>query len=403
MEYETETPGPVGDERSLDDSVQITPEEREHQRRKMESLAVLAGGIAHDFNNLLMGVLGNADLALSVMPPDAPGRRQVEDIITAARKAADLADQMLAYSGRGRFNLERIDLGGLVRDSVHMMRSVISESVVLRFEQADEPTWVRLDTAQFRQVLINLVSNASEAIRGRSGLIRITTGTRNLGDSEVAGMFIPHDLQGGPLAFLEVTDTGCGIEPETMQRIFDPFFTTKFTGRGLGLAAVLGIVRGHGGGIEVHSGGRHGTVVTIFLPLFDQSRDTIAKRTHRRTILVIDDEQTVREVTRAYLEQGGYTVKNAEDGSKGLEILQEDPTGIDCVILDYTMPGLGGRETLAEIRKLRPDLPVILSSGYDEDEVVGNIGKLEVSGFIQKPYGAAALIERLRALGIGND
>ncbi len=403
MEYDTEHEGPVGNESSPGGSVQITPEEREHQRRKMESLAVLAGGIAHDFNNLLMGVLGNADLALSVMPPDAAGRSQVEDIITAARKAADLADQMLAYSGRGRFNLERVDLGGLVRDSVHMMRSVISESVVLRFEQADEPTWVRLDTAQFRQVLINLVSNASEAIRGRSGLIRITTGTRNLGASEVAGMLIPHDLGNDPLAFLEVTDTGCGIEPETMQRIFDPFFTTKFTGRGLGLAAVLGIVRGHGGGIDVRSDGRRGTVVTIFLPLFDQSRETIVERKPRRTILVVDDEQTVRDVTRAYLEQGGYTVKNAEDGSKGLEILQEDPTGIDCVILDYTMPGLGGRETLAEIRKLRPDLPVILSSGYDEDEVVGNIGKLEVSGFIQKPYGAAALIERLRALGIGND
>ena len=406
-ETETETAdGRILKEQQGDQQPVLPPpnqEEREHQLRKMESLGILAGGVAHDFNNLLMGVLGNADLALSVMAPDAAGRNQVEDIIVAARRAADLAGQMLAYSGRGRFKVDRVDLGSLVEDSVHLLKSTVSGGVVLQVEPAQGISKVNIDVAQMRQVLLNLVANASDAIRERSGVIRISTFERHFDQDDLDRMYVPNDLQPGRLVVLEVSDTGCGIEPETLGRIFDPFYTTKFTGRGLGLAAVLGIVRGHGGGIDVRSEGRRGSIFTIVLPgaggaADDQTAPSPEQR--QRRVLVVDDEEGVLEVSRAYLEQAGFAVVTAKDGRQGLEVFQDQPAAIDCIILDFTMPGMGGREVLIEIRKIRSDVPVILSSGYDEDEVVGQIGREAVSGFIQKPYGGAALIERLRAAGV---
>jgi signal transduction histidine kinase len=379
----------------------MSSEERGHLLQKMESLGILAGGVAHDFNNLLMGVLGNADLALSVMAPDAAGRNQVQDIIIAARRAADLANQMLAYSGRGRFKIERVDIGPLVADTVHLLRAAVSSSVVLQVEPNHKVSMVSVDVAQIRQVLLNLVANASEAIRERSGLIRITTGERVFNQDDLDRMYVPHELQPGPMVFIEVSDTGCGIEPETLRRIFDPFYTTKFTGRGLGLAAVLGIVRGHGGGIDVRSEGRRGSTFSIILPRSDTLRDeTSREQSDEHLVLIIDDEETVREVTRAYLEQAGFAVASAEDGLRGLEVFRKRPEQFECIILDYTMPGMGGSETLIEIRKIRSDLPVIMSSGYDEDEVVRHIGNDSLTRFIQKPYGAAALLKRLAALGV---
>ncbi len=396
----------VPQERKGDQQPVSTPlgrEEREHQLRKMESLGILAGGVAHDFNNLLMGVLGNADLALSVMAPDAAGRNQVEDIIVAARRAADLAGLMLAYSGRGRFKVDRVDLGSLVEDSVHLLKSTVSGSVVLQVEPSQGISKVSIDVAQMRQVLLNLVANASDAIRERSGVIRISTVERLFDQDDLDRMYVPNDLQPGRLVVLEVSDTGCGIEPETLGRIFDPFYTTKFTGRGLGLAAVLGIVRGHGGGIDVRSVGRRGSSFFVVLPRAegaDEDQQGSSPEKKKRLVLVIDDEETVLDVSRAYLEQAGFAVVTAEDGRRGLEILQEQGAAVECIILDFTMPGMDGQEALFEIRKIRSDVPVILSSGYDEDEVVGRIGDEAVSGFIQKPYGGAALIERLRAAGV---
>lgn len=384
-------------------SAPLSPEERKHQLRKMESLGILAGGIAHDFNNLLMGVLGNADLALSVMAPDAAGRNQVEDIIVAAQRAADLADQMLAYSGRGRFRVKRVDVGSLVENSAHLLKAAMSESVVLQVEPSQGASMVSVDVGQMRQVLRNLVANASEAIRERSGLIRITTGERTYGQDDLDRLYVPNDLRPGRLVFIEVSDTGCGIEPETLGRIFDPFYTTKFTGRGLGLTAVLGIVRGHGGGIDVRSEGRRGSTFSVVLPRAEALADDASGPSPgpgECLVLIVDDEETVRDVSRVFLERAGYTVLTAEDGLRGLEVFREHAAAVDCIILDYSMPGMSGLETLAGIRKIRPDVPVILSSGYHEDEVVSHMGDDAASAFIQKPYGAAALMERLRALGV---
>ncbi len=406
--HESEGLGAPGLTKDRDD-IQASPqmlrgtEERKHQMRKMESLAILAGGIAHDFNNLLMGVLGNADLALSVMAPGAAGRNQVEDIIVAARRAADLANQMLAYSGRGRFRVERVDVGSLVEDSLHILKAAVSRSVVLKIEPDQAKSMVSVDSGHMRQALLNLVANASEAIRDRSGVIRISTGERLFDQDELESLCVPNDLKPGPMVFIEVSDTGCGIEPETLGRIFDPFYTTSFTGRGLGLAAVLGIVRGHGGGIDVSSEGRRGSTFTIILPRADEPEGDAFDASFgsgHRLALVIDDEETVLDVSRAYLEQAGFTVLTAENGLRGLEVFREHEARIDCIILDYAMPEMGGGETLAEIRKIRSDVPVILSSGYDEDEVVAHMGDDVASAFIQKPYGAAALMERLRALGV---
>ena len=384
-------------------SAPLLREEREHQSRKLESLGILAGGVAHDFNNLLMGVLGNADLALSVMAPNAAGRDQVEDIIVAARRAADLADQMLAYSGKGRVKVERVDLGLLVEDSAHLLRAAVSSSVVLQVESSQDVSFASVDVGQIRQVLLNIVANASEAIRERSGLIRVTTGERTFDQDDLDRMYVSNDLRPGRMVFLEVSDTGCGIEPETLGRIFDPFYTTKFTGRGLGLAAVLGIVRGHGGGIDVGSEGRRGSTFTVVLPraaaVADDASGPMPEQ-KKRLVLVIDDEETVRDVSGAYLEQAGFIVVTAEDGLRGLEVFREQAAVVACVILDYSMPGMGGLETLVEIRKIRSDVPVILSSGYDEDEVIGHVDDGAISGFIQKPYGAADLIDQLRAVGV---
>ncbi len=328
-------------------SASLDREEREHQLRKMESLGILAGGVAHDFNNLLMGVLGNADLALSVMAPDAAGRNQVEDIIVAARRAADLAGQMLAYSGRGRFKVERVDLGSLVEDSLHLLKATVSGSVVLQAEPSQGVSKVCIDVAQMRQVLLNLVANASDAIRERSGVIRISVSERDFDQDDLDQMYVPNELKPGRLVVLEVSDTGCGIEPETLGRIFDPFYTTKFTGRGLGLAAALGIVRGHRGGIDVRSEGRRGSTFTVVLPRVELAAGDASgplPGQKKRLVLVIDDEETVLDVSRAYLEQAGFTVVTAKDGPSGLEIVRGQPAAIDCIILDYTMPGMGGRE-----------------------------------------------------------
>lgn len=385
-------------------SDEVTAEERRRnqaaRRLKLESLGILAGGCAHDFNNLMMGVLGNADLALSVMTPDAEGRKQVEDIIAAARRAAGLADQLLAYSGQGRFRLEAIDLNGMIEESLALLRARISERVVVRFEPEEHLPRVSVDVRRLRQVFLNLVSNASEAIKDHSGMIRISTFVRDVDQDLLDRMYFSNRLDPGPVVCIEFTDTGCGIEPENIDRVFDPFFTTSFTGRGLGLAMVLGIIRGHGGGIQLLSEPRRGTTVRLMLPIADESKgeDPRSKRAQLRA-LVVDDDEMVRSVLEGYLENLGFEVMVAASGEEGIRLFRDEAAAIDCVILDYWMPGMGGHETLVELRRIKPGCPVILASGYDEEQVVGRLGEDHSIGFIKKPFSASDLIARLRTLG----
>lgn len=358
------------------------------ESQRLESLGVLAGGIAHDFNNLLMGVLGNAGVALAEIPSGSTAEAAVQDVIHAARSAADLTRQLLAYSGRGQFVIERVDLSALVRESARLLGTAISRKATVTFDFAEGLPEVEADATQLRQVAMNLVANASDALGDQPGVITLHTR--------------PVD---GARVLLEVRDTGEGMDSETSRRMFDPFFTTKAHGRGLGLAAVLGIVRGHQGTIEVESSPGRGTSVKILLPAAPLARrgGRAAPKSPpttagvRATVLLVDDEELVRRTTGRMLARSGCRVELAENGKQALELLGTRGAEIDVVLLDLTMPELSGEETLERIRARWPDLPVVLTSGFTAD--AARPSGAGPTDFIQKPYGPGelqAVIERAR-------
>jgi len=382
-------------------------EEQIRHTQKLESLGVLAGGIAHDFNNILMAVLGYADLALMDLPSSSPVRSPLLEIEKAARNAADLARQMLAYSGRGSFVIERVQINDLIRDMAHLLEISVSKKATLRLQLDEELPAVNADPTQMRQVVMNLVTNASEALEDSIGVLSITTGTMDCDADFLRSSYVSDDLPGGPYAYLEVSDTGCGMDDDTMTRLFDPFFTTKFTGRGLGLSAVLGIVRGHRGTLRVSSEPGRGTSFMILLPALPgapvraaggQEPGPVDGRPERGRVLLVDDEEHVRSVAGAMLERLGFTVTQAADGGEALERFRADPDGFSCVILDLTMPRMDGEEAFRELRRIRPDAKVILSSGYSEQEVVRKFLGKGLAGFIQKPYRTAELMERIASV-----
>ncbi len=373
-------------------------EEKVRQAQKLESLGVLAGGIAHDFNNLLMGVLGNADLALGKLPPGSPARPNVEAVVTAAERAAELTNQMLAYSGRGNFVVERLDLSGLVRETAHLLRTAISKKAVLRFDLQNGLSAIQADPTQVRQVVMNLITNASDALEGEDGVIWVRTGQVEADRSCLGAGPEYGDLSPGRYAYVEVEDNGCGMDADTRERLFDPFFTTKFTGRGLGLAAVLGIVRGHRGAIRLDSEPGRGTTFRVLFPVSDgplagqaPTDDAVGEPTGE-AVLVVDDDPSVLEVAGAMLRAHGYRVFTAADGREGVRLFREKASDISAVILDLTMPRMGGEDAFREIHRIRPDTPVILASGYTETDATGRLGGLGIAGFIQKPFRVADLL-----------
>ena len=380
-------------------------EHQVRQTQKLESLGVLAGGIAHDFNNLLMGVLGNADLALDDLSPSAPARPAVEEIITAARRAADLCRQMLAYSGKGKFVVQLIDLSELVTEMVNLLEVSISKTAVLKLELAPDLPPIEADATQIRQIVMNLLTNASEAIGSRSGVIAIKTGAIDCTEEYLADTFTDEGLTVGTYVFLEVSDTGCGMSDETLSRIFDPFFSTKFTGRGLGLAAVLGIVRGHHGAIKVYSEvGKGSSFKALFPAISGEAEDitsnpsVIQRWQGSGTVLLVDDEETVRAVGKRMLKKLGFEVLLAAHGREAIEVIKEKGADIVCVLLDLTMPHLDGEETFRQLRSLMPHLPVVLTSGYNEQDVIHRFSGKGLAGFIQKPYQTEALARALRQI-----
>lgn len=373
------------------------------QAQKLESLGVLAGGIAHDFNNLLMAILGNADLALQDLSEVSPARPMLEEIEIAARRAADLCRQMLAYSGKGRFVLMPINLSEVVSEMVHMLQVSVSKKAVLRFHCAETLPSIEADPTQIRQVIMNLIINASEAIGNRSGVISISTGAMECDRQYLTSTHLDESLPEGCYVYLEVTDTGSGMDAETQARIFDPFFTTKFTGRGLGLAAVLGIVRGHRGAIKVYSEPGRGTTFKILFPAIDLPPETIHPERFpgehwcgTGTVLLVDDEETVRTLGKRMLERLGFDVLVACDGREALNLFAAHGEEIVCVILDLTMPHMDGEETFRELRRIRPNVRVVMSSGYNEQEIVQRFAGKSLAGFIQKPYQLARLAATLR-------
>jgi len=364
--------------------------------QKLESLGVLAGGIAHDFNNILMTIIGNADLAMMRISKESPGIENLRKIEQAGAQAADLAKQMLAYSGKGRFCIEQIDLNNLLTEMLHMLEVSISKKAVIRLQLVPNLPSVTADATQIRQVVMNLVINASEAIGEKSGIIAITTGCMDCDNSYLKDVFMVENISEGLYVYLEVTDTGCGMGKDTLAKIFDPFFTTKFTGRGLGMAAVMGIVRGHKGAIKVYSELNKGTTFKILLPASDKPAEIFNHDGHsdnwqgHGTVLLVDDEETVRGIGREMLQELGFEVVTANNGKEAVETFRKTPD-ISLVILDLTMPHMDGEQCFRELRHIKPDVKVLMSSGYNEQEVTQKFVGKGLAGFIQKPYKMSAL------------
>ena len=364
------------------------------QAQKLESLGVLAGGIAHDFNNLLTGVLGNAQLALYDLPPVSPVRQYVEEIEEAAKRAAELCRQMLAYSGKGRFVVQPIDLSEVVEGMGHLLEVSISKKAALRHDLADGLPAITADATQIRQIILNLITNASEALGEHSGVISVITGVMDCGRDYFRSTYLDEELPEGRYVYIEVADTGCGMDQATCRKIFEPFFTTKFTGRGLGLAAALGIVRGHRGAIRVYSEPGEGTTFKVLFPALDQPATPHRGETEvteelrgTGTALLVDDEEHVRKTGRHMLEHMGFTVLTAIDGREAVRVFREHADEIDCVLLDLTMPNMDGTEAFQELRRIREDVPVILASGYNEQDATQRFTGKGLAGFVRKPYG----------------
>ncbi|WP_246043682.1 PAS domain-containing protein [Geomonas edaphica] len=372
--------------------------------QKLESLGVLAGGIAHDFNNILMVILGNADLALMRMAPDSPASENLAQIEQAASRAADLARQMLAYSGRGKFVIEKLDMTRLVQEMGQMLEVSISKKVILRYDFAPGLPPVSGDATQLRQVVLNLVLNASEAVGDANGMIVISTKRLFCDRAYLSESWIDDRLPEGDYVVLEVSDNGCGMAREVIPRIFDPFFTTKFTGRGLGMAAVLGIVRAHHGAIKVYSEKGRGSTFRLLLPCVEgyadhhEAADPGPLWRGSGTVLLADDEESIRGLGRDMLETMGFDVLLACDGQEALEVYRRHKEEIVCVLLDLTMPHLDGEQTFRALRELQPDVKVVISSGYNEQEVTMKFVGAGPSGFIQKPYRVNEMSRTLRGV-----
>lgn len=377
---------------------QRAEEERQAIERKLleaqqlESLGVLAGGIAHDFNNLLMVMLGHTSLALMDLAPESPAYTSVAEIERAAQRAADLTRNLLAYAGKGRSVVQPLNLNLLMNDMVQLLKTAIPKHVLVHTQLAPDLPAIEADSTQLQQVIMNLVLNAAEAIEAASGSITITTGTRWIDRVTFGTAYQAPELPEGHYVELTITDTGCGMDEATRLKIFDPFFTTKFTGRGLGLAAVMGIVRGHRGVLHVSSMPGSGSTFTLLLPQSAEaaadpgaSTSTATEWIGHGTILVIDDDPEVRRVTTQMLERLGFTVLMAADGIAGIDVFRAH-TDVAGVLLDLTMPRMGGVVAFHELRRIHPSVPIVLMSGYNEQEAIDQLAGQGLAGFLTKPF-----------------
>ena len=383
-------------------------EQQMQQTQKLESLGVLAGGIAHDFNNLLTVILGNASLALDELPSMSPARDSLRVIEKTALRAAELCRQMLAYSGQGRFVIETIHLDELICEMASLFKSSLPKKATLDLNLADALPPLRGDPSQIRQVVMNLVINAAEALGDRSGVVTVSTGAMQCRPDDLAGAYREERLTEGMYVWLEVSDTGCGMNSETQRRVFEPFFTTKFTGRGLGLSAVLGIVRGHQGALQVVSTPGQGTTFKVLFPaappVGPQSasppRAPLGTWQGMGIVLLVDDEDSVRTLGARMLERIGFQVLVASDGQEALELYQVRQGEIVLVLLDLTMPYMDGEETFQQLRCFDPQVRVVMTSGYTETEMALRFTGQPRCGFLQKPYTLEGLTQCLReALG----
>ncbi len=383
-------------------------EQQIQQTQKLESLGVLAGGIAHDFNNILMAVLGYAELAQMELSPLSPARNSINNIITGAHRAAELCRQMLAYSGKATFAMEKLNLGELVEEMAHLLKTSISKKALLNLHIEHDFPLINADPSQMRQIVMNLIINASDAIGERSGVISVSVGATRCNEEYLRATELYNMLDTGLYVHIEVADTGCGMDAETKSRIFEPFYTTKFTGRGLGLAAVMGIVRAHNGAMKVYSEVNKGTTFKVLIPAVDvgmpqQKDNTIAETCNWKgsgIVLLADDEESIRAIGAQMLEILGYTVITAMDGREAVEIYKKRRNDIDFVILDMTMPHLDGAETFSELRTINPLVQVILASGYSKEDIGSRFAGKGLLAVLQKPFTISILRDTLKSAEI---
>ena len=370
--------------------------------QKLESLGLLSGGIAHDFNNLLTVVIGNLQMALYDAPSGSDLRMSVENSIKAARKCGELSRQMLAYSGKGLFQITNVNMKELVEQNAQIFRTAIPKTINLVMDLDDHTPSVKADAGQIQQIIMNLITNASEALTGKNGTIRVVTGARYCDSELLSKSIFPKKPEPQDMVFIQVTDDGCGMDSTTIDRIFDPFFTTKFTGRGLGMSVIHGIVRGHDGAITVDSNLGSGTTITIYLPVSDdilesdeslktpttsKMMEKVCLQKESNSILVVDDEVEVNQLMIRILNKHGLNAIPAYNGKQALEIFEQTPESFCLVIVDLTMPEMDGVETFKRLKQIRPDINIILCSGYDEFEISPRFDKdLRPQAFLKKPF-----------------
>ena len=371
--------------------------------QKLESLGVLAGGLAHDFNNLLAVVLGYSHMALEQLPKESPVNPMLREIEVAAQHASDLTRQMLACTGKGKTTIEPLRLDLLTLELSELLRSIVGKNTTLDLDL--QPATILGDVTQMRQIVMNLITNASDALADQPGVIRIRTGAKTLDVTQLQSPFVHGEILPGKYAFVEVEDNGCGMTEETLSKIFDPFFSTKFTGRGLGLAAALGIVRSHQGVMKVRSQVGEGTRFTVLIP---QSDDTAAPTlsgndplpsnapSPSEVILIVEDDPKICELAKTILKHAGFKVATAHDGLHGLKVFQQHREEINAILLDLTMPRVDGREFLERLRPLAPRIPVVVMSGYSPQETSTRCAGLGASVYLQKPFEPRELINRVQ-------
>lgn len=406
----------LGTHTDISDRKKAEEERLDMERRllhsqKLESLGVLAGGIAHEFNNLLLSILGNLDLARMEVSPISPAHEYLDRAIQAAQRSADLTAQMLAYSGKARFVIQNINLSEFAEEIAPLLRASLTKPATLAMNlQRDIPD-IEADAVQVQHLFINLIANASEALGHTPGVITLSTGVQECDETYLQKSRLDEKPSPGRFVSLEVSDTGSGMDAETQQHMFEPFYSTKAAGRGLGMSAILGIVRTHKGAILVDSVKGRGTTVKVLFPLSMIEREIASGETPRDqpreepcairsygTVLIVDDEEMVRKVCRAMVEHLGFSVLTAEDGTRAVEIFQTRSSEISCVLLDLSMPNKDGLATYKDIIRIKPDAKVILSTGFHEIEASHRFSAKGLAGFIQKPYRLATLKSTLHSI-----
>ena len=374
-------------------------ERRLQHAQKLESLGVLAGGIAHDFNNLLMAITGNMDMALLNLPRESSARPWLEQCVHATAHAAKLTRQMLAYSGKGSFIVEHLDLSKVVSENAHLFKVALAGTVTIDLRLAAQLPAIMADAGQIQQVVMNLITNASEALGEQPGVVTIATDVMECDEKYLRLSRLEEKPSAGKFVVLMVRDTGCGMDQETSRRLFDPFFTTKFSGRGLGMAAVMGIVRGHHGALLVESEPGKGTTIRVLFPLLETGMPvmpeselsvapelTAAPPLRTGMILVVDDEHKVRNLCASMVGLFGYSTLSAADGEEAVELFREHSDEIVGVIMDLTMPRMDGLAAFTAMRLIKPEIRVLLSSGFSEEAATSRFAGQGLAGFIQKPY-----------------